>query len=606
LFNTWDDFLKRHRGLCAALLFLFTFTVFHRTLTNGFVFDDSPLIIENPIIRNPHFWKYIFIGDAWAFHGGHSFFYRPLQLAIFWLVYRLAGPDPAPFHLVNLTLYAATGWLVYRLGGKLLRSETAALAGAILWLVHPVHVEPVAWISALPDLGAGFFYLLAFLLFCQAETAEQRKLGKHLLAALAFFAALFFKEMAVSFPLMVLVYWFFFPGSEKKEGRTAQEKNMAGAATQKLTHFLPYLATVFAYLLIRQAVLGRMTATAHLWRITPRLLAAGVGLLGLQAKLFFLPIHIDVFRSFDFRPSFHSPWAWLTLAGLLGAMILRRRYPLPGFLCVWWGVALLPVLDIRQLTFLQVADRFSYLPSVGWCLALSYLCVQKLAPQAPPLWPRRLVLTPLAFLFCFWMLESIQLVPNWRNNEALTRRTREQSPDSVLLHVQLAENHMFIEGNDEAALREFEEAKRLNQARSSPMTGFGYAYNVGVGRIALRRGRTEEAIALFQRAVQVAPDLSEAYDLLGSIYFAQRDYAQAARYFQLAVGVNSYDLNAHFYLGTCLMKLGSFRQAAEQFHTAWFVDPTYTQAIAAEARALEAAGDVAGAAKVRSSLNSGK
>jgi tetratricopeptide (TPR) repeat protein len=349
-----------------------------------------------------------------------------------------------------------------------------------------------------------------------------------------------------------------------------------------------------------------MTATAHLWQITPKVVASSVGLLGQQAKLFFLPIHIDVFRGFDFRSSFHSPWAWLTLAGLLTATILRRRYPIPGFLFVWWGVALLPVLDIRQLTFLQVADRFSYLPSVGWCLAISYLCVEKLAPRAPGVWPRRLLLAPLAFLFCFWMLETIQVVPNWRNNEALTRRTSEQSPDSVLLHVQLAENLMFKGGDDEAALREFEEAKRLNQARSWPMTGFGYAYNVGVGRIAIRHGRREEAIVLFQRAVQVAPDLSEAYDLLGSTYFAQRDYAQAAQYFKLAVGVNPYDLNAHFYLGTCLMKLDNFRQAAEQFHTAWFVDPTYTQAIAAEARALEADGDAAGAAKVRSLLESGK
>ena len=87
---------------------------------------------------------------------------------------------------------------------------------------------------------------------------------------------------------------------------------------------------------------------------------------------------------------------------------------------------------------------------------------------------------------------------------------------------------------------------------------------------------------------------------MGSTYFAQRDFAEAARYFQLAVGVNPYDLNAHYYLGTCLMKLGNFRQAAEQFHTAWFVDPTYTEAIAAEAKALEAAGDAAGAAKIRS------
>ncbi len=654
MFNAGDEFLERHRGLCAALLFLLAFTVYRRTLTNGFVFDDSPLIVENPFILNPHFWKHIFTGDAWAFQGGHSsLFYRPLQFSIYWLIYRLAGSDPTPFHLVNLTLYAATGWLVYRLGRKLVPSETAALVGAFLWLVHPLHVEAVAWISALPDLGAGFFYLLAFLLFCNAETAGQRKLENHLLAALAFLTALFFKEMAVSFPLMALAYWFFFPGSERREGRTArlggrnhdenlcalrasqpltqstrsvsvtsvlsllstrrtqrhrweeeksspQGKKMANATTQKLAHLLPYLAAVFAYLMIRRVVLGHMAATAHLWKISPRVFSAGVALLGQHAKLFFLPLHMDVFRSFDFTSSFHSPWAWLTLAALIGAASLRRRDPRAGFLLIWWGVALLPVLDIRQLSFPQVADRFSYLPSVGWCLAISYLWLEKLAPLAPRVWPRRLMLAPLAILFCFWMLKTIQVVPNWRNNEAWTRRTGEQSPDSVVLHLQLAENLMFKEGKDEAALREYEEAKRLNQASSWPMAGFGYAYNLGLGRIALRQGRTEEAIVLFQRAVQVAPQFTEAYDLLGSTYFAQRDFAQAAAYFQRAVSANPYDLNAHFYLGACWMKLGNFRQAADQFHTARFVDPTYTQAISAEAKALEAAGDKAGAAKVRS------
>ena len=629
MFNAWDDFLERHRGLGAALLFLFTFTVFRMTLTNGFVFDDSPLIVENPFIRNPHFWKHIFTGDAWAFQGGHSsLFYRPLQFSIYWLIYRLADSDPAPFHLVNLALYAATGWLVYRLGRKLLGSETAALVGAILWLAHPLHVEAVAWISGLPDLGAGFFYLLAFLLFCNAETAGQRKFGKHVLAALAFLSALFFKEMALSFPLMVMSYWLFSPGSRKCGSRAEKAVEdvapvlpsagparaaLKGGATplqtealQKLVCLLPYLAAAFAYLWTRHLVLGRMAATAHLWKISPRVLAAGVALLGQHAKLFFLPIHIDVFRSFDLTSSFHSPWGWLTLAGLVGAASLRTRAPRAGFLVIWWGVALLPVLDIRQLSFPQVADRFSYLPSVGWCLGISYLCVEKLARWAPGVWRKRLTLAPLAFLFCFWMLKSIQVVPNWRNNEAWTHRTREQSPNSVVLHLQLAENLMFREGNDEAALREYEEAKRLNESSSWPMAGLGYAYNLGLGRIAIRHGRREEAIVLFQRALQIAPQYSEAYDLLGSTYFAQRDYAQAAQYFKLAVGVNPYDLNAHFYLGTCLMKLNNFRQAAEQFHTAWFVDPTYTQAIAAEARALEADGDAAGAAKVRSLLESGK
>ena len=589
MFKQWDDFLKEHRGLCGAFLFLLAFMVFRGTMANGFVFDDSPLIVENPFILNPHFWKHIFTGDAWAFQGGHaSFFYRPLQLSIYWLIYRLAGANPAPFHLVSFALYAASGWLVYRLGRELLKSELAAVIGASLWLVHPLHVEPVAWISALADLGAGFFCLLAFLVFLNAEVSRRGRFAKHILGAFIFLIALLFKEMALSFPLMLLVFWFFFPGAAQ-----------GGKWKEKAGHWCVYATAACVYVLIRYAVLGRLTALARPWKVSPGVFAAGLGLLGQHAKLFWLPIHLDAFRSFDLNSSFHSPWAWLTLAVLLVAVGLRRNEPRLGFLLAWWGVALLPVLDIRQLSFPQVADRFSYLPSVGLCLAIAYLCCVRL-PQTRGMRSALVALAPPAFLFCFWTLKSIQGIPAWCNNETWTLRTSEQSPNSVVLHLRLAENLLFKEGNDKAALREYETARRLNQASSWPMAGFGYAYNNGLGRIALRQGRTDEAIVFFEKAVRVAPQFTEAYDLLGSTFFTRRDFAQAAGYFQHAVNANPYDLNAHFYLGTCWMKMGKFREAAGQFNAARTVDPAYIQAFFAEAGALEAAGDPASAAKVRS------
>lgn len=592
----FDDFLERHRRLCGGSLVLLAFVVFRGVIANGFVFDDSPLIVENPFILNPHLWKHLFTGDAWAFQGGHSsFFYRPLQMSAYWLIYRVAGANPAPFHLASLTLYAASGWLVYRMGRDLLKNEMAALIGASLWLVHPLHVEAVAWISALADVGASFFFLLAFLLFLRAEAASEKKLAKHVLAALAFLPALFFKEMALSFPLMLLAYWFFFPSTGKDErwkGRVA--------------HWCVYAVAACAYILIRHAVFGRLTALSDPWKVSSAVFAAAVGLIGQHAKLFFLPLHLDAFRSFEFGGSFHSPWAWLTLAVLLGMACFGRRESKLGFLVIWWAVALVPVLDIRQLSFPQVADRFSLLPSVGLCLAVAYLCCTKLSWSVAGRRGTFAALALPAFLFCFWVVKTTQGIPAWYNNDTWTHRTSEQSPNSVVLHLRLAENLLFREGNDEAARREYETAFHLNQTSSWPMAGFGYAYNNGLGRIALRQGHTDEAIAFFKKAVRVAPQFTEAYDLLGSTFFTRRDFAQAAEYFQQAVSTNPYDLNAHFYLGTCWMKLGRFREAAEQFHAARIVDPTYTQAFLAEAWALESAGDPAAAATVRRSVEKAK
>jgi tetratricopeptide (TPR) repeat protein len=117
--------------------------------------------------------------------------------------------------------------------------------------------------------------------------------------------------------------------------------------------------------------------------------------------------------------------------------------------------------------------------------------------------------------------------------------------------------------------------------------------------VANLEGRTDVALDYFEKAVGVLPGQSQAYDALGSFYFPRRDYARAAEYFTQAVGANPQDLGARFYLGTCWMKLGKPRQAAEQFHAAREVDPTYAQAFEAEARALEAAGDPAGATRTR-------
>jgi tetratricopeptide (TPR) repeat protein len=120
-----------------------------------------------------------------------------------------------------------------------------------------------------------------------------------------------------------------------------------------------------------------------------------------------------------------------------------------------------------------------------------------------------------------------------------------------------------------------------------------------LGQIALMWGRTSEAINYYENAVRLAPHHSPAYKSLGATYFPRGDYKKAAEYFTVAVRLNPQDVESRFFLGTCALKLGEPRQAAAQFRAARQVDPTYIEAYEAEARALEAAGDAAEAARVR-------
>ncbi len=583
--------LKNHPLLTAGVLVLVTFSVYARALANAFVYDDEQQILQNPFVLNPHLWSRIFTGGVWSFQGvaARGNFYRPLQIFSYWLVYRLAGPEPAVFHLVHLLLYSSTVWLVYRLGCHLLQTELAAFAGALLWAVHPLHVEAVAWIAGWPEAGFGFFYLLGFLLFLRAERATQGQALRHSLAALAYFPALFFKEMAVSFPLMVLAYWFFRPAKESWLNRGAR--------------FVPYLVTSGTYVAIRRLVLGHLTHLVHLWKISPSVLTASVGLLGEHTKMFFWPARLTVFRNFELGASVRSPWPWLTLLALVAALGIRKREPLLSFLVFWWPVTLLPCLDARQLSIPLVADRFSYIPSVGLCLAISFMTLVVLPKWMPSARLTRLErpclagVTVVAFL---WTVQTTRAIPRWRDNQTLLNYSLVQSPEAAHLHIVEAWALEYRFHDLDGAAREFETALRLNRAGLRPLASVTYDTYIGLGQVAYRKGRTGSAMSYFDKAVRLLPSFSEAYKVLGSVYFPQQDYARAAEYFAQAVNLNPLDPGARFYLGTCWIRLVRYREAAEQFRAATAVDPTYWQAYEAEARALEAAGDAEGAARVRS------
>lgn len=587
MIDRWNEWLRDHRWLVAGVLALVTFAVYGISLANGFVYDDEQQVVQNPYVLNPHLWTKIFTTSVWSFKGVElrANFYRPLQFFSYWLICRVAGVNPGAFHLVQAILYAASVWLVYRLGRDLLKSEVAAFSAALLWAVHPLHVEAVAWIASLPDVGFAFFYLLAFLLFLRAERSGERRFRGHVFAAAAFLSALFFKEMAVTFPLMLFAYWFF--GSERERW------------IPRLVRWVPYAAALAIYLGVRVAVLGHLTATTHFWKISQRMVGAAVGSLGEHARLFFWPAHLDVFRTFDLGGVLRTPWPWLALLVPVAMLWVRRREPLLSFLVIWWAVALLPCLDIRQLSIPLVADRFSYLPSVGLCLALAYLGWKWLPERAAVRQYVLVVVSVLALLACFWTVQTVRAMGIWRNTETLVSHALEQDPNAAVPHLINGIRLQYQTADFAGAEREYREALRLNRLSFRPLSMVDADATLGLGQIALLRGQTEEAIKLFETVTRISPSPFAAYDALGSIYFSRRDFARAAGYFEQAVRSNPQDLGGRFYLGTCWMKLARYREAADQFRAARELDPTELLAYEGEARALDAAGDSAGAARVR-------
>ncbi|HXW13002.1 MAG TPA: tetratricopeptide repeat protein [Terriglobia bacterium] len=590
MLEQWNRWLEGHSRLAGGLLFLTTYVVFCGTLSNLFVHDDIPQVLENPYLRNVGLWTRIFTGSVWSFRGPaqRDNMYRPLQFITYWALYRLKGPDPFVFHLALLLLYAAAVWLVFRLACELLPNSLVAFVGAMLWALHPLHVETVAWISALPDLGAAFFYLFGFLLFVRAERSEDRQVGRHILAAAVFFPALFFKEMALTFPLLILVYWFFFPGKNSWKS--------------KVLYWVFFAVAVAGYLAIRIAVLGRFSESANLFHPSWRMGAVAVGLLGQHTRLFFWPLHLSIFRSFDLAASLHSLWPVVALLILVGALFLRKREPMLGFLVIWWAVTLLPCLDVRQVN-LPVADRFSFLPSVGPCLALAYFALDWLPRHVPRLKPTPVLVSALGLLMILWTVQDVRSIARWHDNVMLWEQAYLTSPNSALAHMLRGVVLQQRDGKMDAAAQEYRLAIKLNLASERPLVGVTTDCYVLLGQVANIQGRMQEAVDDYNYAIKVAPGNGLAYKSLGIVYFPRGDYAQAKGYFEKAVALAPMDLESRFFLGTCYLKLGEPRLAASQFRAAREADSTYIQAFEAEARALEAAGDKAEAGRVRALIS---
>ncbi len=581
-----DCLLKKYRAVASCLLILGAVVVYQGVLACGFVYDDVQLILQNPFVKNPHLWRRIFWGSLFSFEGTSSQggFYRPLTIFSYWLVCRVAGFDPAAYHLFLLALYALSVLIVYRLGRKILQSDLAAFAGAILWALHPLHVEVVAWVSSISDIGCTLFYLLGFWMFLRAEDHAPANLRWHVAAAAVYFPALFFKEMALSFPLLLLAYWFCLPSAESWFRRGI--------------HWLPYAVAVAVCGVTRVAVMGHFSQASPSREFESSVAWAAIGMLGQHAKLFFWPAKLSEFRDFNLSASLRSVWPWVALLVILFACLRRQRSPRLSFLVLWWVVTLLPCLNYRQLTIPVVADRFSYTATVGLCLAIAYLAVGWLPRHFPKVGQAWVVVGTLGVVATLWTVQTMRAIPHWRNNDALFDYSLRVSPNAAEAHAVHGVVLQFRYDLDGAA-REFRTALRLDAQSLHPAPGVTYNSYIGLGQITLVQGREQEALEYFDKALILSPGSRFAYDVLGSVYFPRGDYTRAAWYFQRAVRVDPQDVEARFYLGTCWMKMGKPTQAAQQFHAAREVDPDYLQAFGAEAGALEAAGDKAEAARVR-------
>ncbi len=463
-------FLLRHKWE-AALLILLPALLYGASLRFGFVLDDKIAVQENQYV-----WEGLagipkilasdnlagFIGEQPELVTGSR--YRPLSMVTFAIEHELYGLDPARSHLVNVALYALTCLVVYRLFWVIARDEEGRprylrlpFAAALLFALHPLHVEVVANIKGRDEILALLFSLTALLLVLRH--ARSGGLAPLALGGLAFLLALLAKENAITFLAVV-------PLTIAAFGRAN--------ARALLISMLPLAVAAAVYLLLRHQAVGHfllggggevteLMNNPFVEASTEERYGTIFQTWGLYLKLLFFPHPL----THDYYP-YHVP--------LVGLDDLRALVPLLVYLALaafallqfraqpvaaWSVLYFLATFSVVSNLFFSIGtfmnERFMYMPSVGFCLALAWLIGRKL-----PVWLgerrplARLVTSAIAAAFALGFgLKTLARVPDWKDDMSLNRAAAEVSTGSARANCFMGYSLYEI------ALQEPDEARRL-------------------------------------------------------------------------------------------------------------------------------------------------
>ncbi len=600
------------RALALALLLaLVTFGVFARTASNGFVDYDDPAYVT----RNPQVLRGLTpAGAAWAFTTFSSANWHPLTWLSHMLDVSLFGLDAGRHHLMSAGFHACTAGLLLLLLHALTGRLWPSAAVAALFALHPLRVESVAWASERKDVLAGLFWVLA----CGAHLRYARRPSAVRLCGVAALLALglMAKPMLVTLPLaLLLIDWWPLGRGRALAARAPALSPLAARlplVLEKAPLLLLSAAASWATLLAqREGGALNLPGVQHLGL---RLANVAVAYAEYLAKLAW-PLRLAVHYPLQVRPAWQTAAAVALLAGLsLAAIRWARRRPWLAFGWLWYLGTLVPVVGFVQAGGQGLADRYSYLPSVGVFLAAAWALagVARRGGGTLAASAALTVLAPLAALS--WRQTAV-----WRDSATLFAHALAVTERNWLAHNNLA-FELRRQGRNAEALEHFREAARINPAAADHASLGALAaaagrlqeaveaytralearpssvvdrYNVAGVLVAL--GRDAEAMAHYREALRLDPRHAESHNNLAILLSRRGDAPGAAEHFAAALRARPGYAEAHFNLGLELSRLGREREAVGHYRQAVGLRPDYVKAQAALAAALRRLGEEAAA-----------
>jgi protein O-mannosyl-transferase len=584
------------RWLLPPTIAALTTLVFLPSLQNGFVnWDDPANLIENFHYRGLS-WSHL----QWMFTTFHMSLYRPLTWVTLGLDYVIWGMNPLGYHLSSVIFHSINAVLFYFIAVHLLRltvwtsstsDETplkvAAAFAALLFSIHPLRVEPVAWISARNDVVSGMFLLLSLLCYLRATAVQG--LGSDYkrsmwLAWIFYGTSVLSKPAGMTFPLALLALDVY------------PLRRLGGGAGKWLgsdSHRIWWEKVPFILLTV---IIGAIAAIGkkEAGLLFPNIYGPLDSLMRpMYAFAFYLwktilPIGLSPLYELPVR---FNPLDWpfllstlVVLSAIVFLIITRHRWPAALASGMCYLVILAPVSGIIRLGPAIVADRYSYLSCMGWAMLPSALMLRLYQFCA-----RRRVrsgILPLSYGMCVTLLAALgTLTWNqsqvWHDSNRLWRHVLFNNPESGLAHYYLGTYLMERQKLDEA-IEHFTEAL----PRIDPIYAAYLNTRYSLGLALAERGKIDGAIYYFRELVKFQPNESQAHFTLATALVKKGELDGAANELKQAVRIKPEFAEAHHVLGRLEAAQGHLDRAIGYFREAIRIKPEFAEAHQSLAQAL--------------------
>jgi tetratricopeptide (TPR) repeat protein len=553
---------KKHPGFVICLsLILLTAAAFEPVRHNDFVnYDDNIYVTEN---RN------VTVGltadsIVWAFVTSHITNWHPLTYLSHQLDCQLFGLNSFWHHMTSLVFHIANTLLLFYVLNRMTKALWPSAFVAAAFALHPLHVESVAWVSERKDVLSTFFWMLTIAAY--SRYTEKPKVRRYLLVAVTLCLGLMAKPMLVTLPfvLLLLDYWPLRRFRHQYGVESANPPYKSATTLHLIIEKIPLLIIVIisSVLTYVQKSSGAIRFD-DIFSLKVRIANALVCYVSYIIKIFY-PVSLAVLYPHPGQSlPLWQPVASLAILVFVSALVILavRKHPYLFVGWFWYLGVLVPVIGVVQAGIQAMADRYTYISSIGIFIMLAWAFARLFRKWSFPKLPAAVL--PGVLIAAMLICTRMQL-RYWRDSFTLFEHALDVTENNYIMHSNFG-GALFQKGRFDEAIDHFEQALKINPGFTDARRDIGF--------VLLKQQKTDQAIAAFEQALQMKEDWPEIYNYLGLAYAQKGQFETAVEKYNNALKLEPDYAEAMKNLGIALGRLGRTQQAVENWQKALRLEP---------------------------------